>query len=154
MKVPIWELLYKYFSVIAFAAFKVLGGAVTGYVLGLSYTETVILSAAGMMLTVVVLTFFGERLRGFILRRFFKKRKLFTPLNRKKVRVWRKFGLLGAALLTPPLFTPPGGALLAVSFGENRKKIFFYMLIGAVLWALIFSLIVFSLGLQAKKLLF
>jgi hypothetical protein len=52
------------------------------------------------------------------------------------------YGLLGVSLLTPVLFTPIGGTIVAASFGENRKRIFKYMLVSAVLWAVIFSFII------------
>ena len=140
------DIVYKYILVFTTAAFKVLVGIITGYLSNLSYTETVLLSTAGMMLTVSLLSFFGEKIKNFVQGRFFSDRKLFTKRNRLKVRIWRKYGLVGVAILTPPLFTPIGGTLLAVSFGEHKRRIILTMLLSAVFWALAFGLLVYGFG--------
>ena len=140
------DIVYKYILVFTTAAFKVFVGVVTGYLSNLSYTETVLFSTAGMMLTVSLLSFFGEKIKNFVQKRFFANRKLFTKRNRLKVRIWRKYGMVGVAILTPPLFTPIGGTLLAVSFGEHKRRIILTMLLSAVFWALAFGLLVYGFG--------
>jgi hypothetical protein len=60
--------------------------------------------------------------------------------------VWRKYGLAGVAALTPLIFTPIGGALLSVSFGAPKDRLIVYMFVSASVWAVLLSLIVYTLG--------
>jgi len=53
------------------------------------------------------------------------------------VKIWRKYGIWGVAALTPILFTPIGGTMIAVSFGEKKPKILLAMLLSASLWSVI-----------------
>jgi hypothetical protein len=54
--------------------------------------------------------------------------------------------LAGVAVLTPLLFTPIGGTIIAVSFGAPKEKILFYMFISASFFAVLFSVAVYSFG--------
>lgn len=56
-------------------------------------------------------------------------------MTRRTVRVWNRRGLIGIAFFTPVLFSPVGGALIAASFGEDKKKIILYMFLSACFWA-------------------
>ncbi|MDL5045999.1 hypothetical protein QQ054_08125 [Oscillatoria amoena NRMC-F 0135] len=60
--------------------------------------------------------------------------------------MWRKYGLAGVALLTPLIFTPIGGTILAVAFGSPKDKILIYMFISAVFWAVMFSTLIYLFG--------
>ena len=46
---------------------------------------------------------------------------------------------MGVALLTPPIFTPPIGPAVAVSFGANKHKVAVYMFVSMLLWAILFA---------------
>lgn len=99
------------------------------------------------MASVVLFTFFGTWLREKILHRFQKKNpKRFTPKNRKLVSLWKKYGLVGVAVLTPLLLTPIGGTILAVSFGSPKQKILLYMLISATIFAIGMTYIIYEFG--------
>jgi len=94
-----------------------------------------------MMLTVILLTIFvGDIFYSFLKKTLFKKRKIFSPATRRTVSVSNKWGLIGIAFLTPVLFSPVGGALIAASFGEDKKKIILYMFLSACFWAPITAL--------------
>ncbi|MBK8876124.1 MAG: hypothetical protein IPN13_20495 [Bacteroidetes bacterium] len=66
-------------------------------------------------------------------------KKLFTPRNRKFVRIWRKYGLIGVAFLTPVFISIPIGTIIANAFEDNKKKIFLYMFISIVFWSVFFT---------------
>jgi hypothetical protein len=125
------------------STFKFIGGPALGKVFDFPFLLTAALTVAGMMTSVYVFSsLFGKRIHDWLLRNFYKDRKLFSRKTRRTVKIWRMYGLLGVSLLTPVLFTPIGGTIVAASFGENRKRIFKYMLVSAVLWAVIFSFII------------
>lgn len=136
------ENIVEYLSVLLSSSFKFLFGPLQGKAYGLPWLLTAALTAAGMMLSVVVFTYFGQYLK----QRFFKTKKVFTTANRRKVTLWRKYGIVGVALFTPLLLTPIGGTLVANAFGEKREKIFFWMSIFATIWGILVTLMVYEAG--------
>ncbi len=64
--------------------------------------------------------------------------KIFSKRSRKFVRIWRKYGLIGVAFLTPVLFSIPIGTIIANSFENNKQKIFVYMFLSIVFWSVTF----------------
>lgn len=68
------------------------------------------------------------------------KKKLFTPHNRRIVKIWRKYGLAGIAFFTPVLLSIPIGTIVATRLVHNKKKIFLYMFISIVFWSFTMNL--------------
>lgn len=137
-------LLLKYLSVYLLSMVKFVAGPLAGLASGLSYLETVLFTALGMMSTVLLFTLLGKPLRNYIQKTFWKNKKRFTKRNRQFVFIWRKWGMFGVCFLTPVIFSPIGGALLANIFGGPKKQIILYMLFSAVFWGFVTSGIVFS----------
>lgn len=126
--------------------FKFVAGPLGGYVAGFSYLGTVLLTASGMMGSVLVFTYLGKALKKYVINNLFKNRKKFTPRNRKFVAVWRKYGTNGVAFLTPVILTPIGGTLLMTSMGTPRKTIVVTMLLSAVFWSFIITGVIYFFG--------
>ncbi len=122
----------KYFSVVIAASLKFFAGPITGFAVGLTWYETALCSAAGMMLSVLIFTYLGKGLQTLIGRWRKNPAKRFSKSSRMAVRIWQKFGIIGIALLTPFLFTPIGGAILAVALRVPRQSIFLWMLISGL----------------------
>jgi hypothetical protein len=135
-----YALLIKYFTVAGLSAFKFVLGIVTGISTGLSWYETAAFTLLGMMVSVLVVSFGGEKVHNLFVNR--NSRRLFTKRNRLTVRVWRKYGIWGVAILTPILFTPIGGTLIAVSFGERPSVIIPKMLVSGIAWGIVFAVAV------------
>lgn len=66
-------------------------------------------------------------------------KKVFTPQSRKFVRIWRKYGLVGVAFLTPVILSIPIGTVIANAFEDNKKKIFVYMFFSILFWSLLLT---------------
>jgi hypothetical protein len=62
-------------------------------------------------------------------------KKIFTPHNRRVVKIWRRYGLFGIALITPIILSIPVGTILANSLVNNRKKIIIYMFFSVLFWS-------------------
>ena len=131
----------KYLSVALASTLKFFGGPIAGVVLKLTWIETAICSAIGMMFSVFVLTFVGGAIQDFIKKRRKKPPKRFSRTNRMAVNIWKRFGIIGIAFLTPPLFTPLFGPILAVAFKVPRPAIFLWMSASAIIWGLAISYI-------------
>ena len=94
-----WETLLKVVAVYLSSAVKFILGPGVGLAERLHFATTVIATIAGMMTTVVCITYFG----GWLRKRFGKKKtKLFRSAEERRRRErWKKYGLVGIAALTP-----------------------------------------------------
>jgi hypothetical protein len=66
-------------------------------------------------------------------------RKVFSSRSRRVVRIWKKYGLIGLAALTPVVFSIPIGTFFMVRLEKNRNRIFLYMLVSVTCWSLILT---------------
>jgi len=145
------ELLLKYLSVFGLSMLKFIFGPVTGVSMGLGIVEIWLLTSSGMMATVVIITFAGTEFRQWLVAKFAKKQTSATG-NKRMLRLWNRYGMLGVAFLTPLILSPPGGAIMAVSFGEKKHRILTYMLGSALIWGLIFAIFITLAGDTFSKL--
>jgi uncharacterized membrane protein len=140
-------LIAKYLSVFFNSMFKFLLGPITGVAVGLSVLETFLLTVSGMMTTVVLVSFLGGRIKTWWNKRnAHKKSQVFSKKNRRVVTIWSRFGIQGLAFLTPILLSPILGTMLAVSFGETRARIYWYMFISALFWGITMSVFFHFVG--------
>lgn len=125
---------------------KFIFGPVGGYAAGLELITTILATIAGMMTVVLSFTYAGNWFREKVINRFFGKRKKFSESNRKFAKIWKKYGLVGVAALTPILLTPIGGTILAISSGSPKEKIILFMFVSASVWAIVLSVTIYYFG--------
>lgn len=128
----------KYISVVLASMLKFVAGPLAGIALRLSWWETAVCTVVGMMFSVVIFVFLGTAIQQLIGRYRKQKPRLFSKRTRLAVKVWKKSGMTGIAILTPLLFTPIGGTLIAVSFKVPRLTIILQML----LWGIVLGVII------------
>lgn len=137
----------KIISIYLFSSLKFFSGPLGGYLAGFHMLLTMVITISGMMTSVVIFTYFGEWIRRRIIGRYrLGKRKLFNKKNRRIVRIWKRYGPFGVAVLTPILLMPIGGTLILISFSLSRKRIMTYMLISAIFWAVVETIAVYAFG--------
>jgi hypothetical protein len=141
-----WEEILKAIPVYFSSMLKFIFGPLGGFAAGLELLTTILVTVAGMMTVVLSFTYAGGWLRQKVIHRFFGKSKKFSERNRRFVRIWKKYGLVGVAALTPIILTPIGGTLLAVSSGSPKDKIIIFMFVSASVWSVVFSVAIYLLG--------
>lgn len=135
--------MFAEYSAVALAStLKFIGGPLTGAALGLSWWETALCSTAGLMGTVVILSLFGDAIEVVLRRRRSHRPRRFSRRTRLAVRLHRRTGVVGIALLTPLLFSPPFGTAIALSFKAKKRHLFPAMLASGLLWGVVLSLLV------------
>jgi hypothetical protein len=67
------------------------------------------------------------------------QRKIFSKRSRRMVRIWKRYGLVGLAALTPVIFSIPLGTFFMARLEKNRKKILLYMFISITCWSLLIT---------------
>ncbi|MDH5609956.1 MAG: hypothetical protein OEY56_10785 [Cyclobacteriaceae bacterium] len=130
--------LGKYLLVYLLSTVKFAFGPTLGVGYGLNVPITALLTVAGMMTTVYVTSYFEKQIHWALVRLFSyrRKKKIFTKRNRQFVKIWRLVGLKGVAFLTPVLFTPVLGAILANAVGGKKSEIIKWMWASALFWAI------------------
>lgn len=128
--------LIQYFLIYFSSGFKFVFGPLIGAAHGYHVLITGTLTVFGMMTSVYVFTYFGTWVRHKT-QAFFssKDKKIFTPKNRKYVKIWLKYGVPGLAFLTPILLTPIGGTVIANAFGGKKEDIIKYMWLSCIFWS-------------------
>ncbi|GAG87087.1 unnamed protein product [marine sediment metagenome] len=143
--------LITYLTIYLLCMFKIIFGPTMGYAAGLHPLVTVGLTVAGMMTTVILFSFLGERVREKYLSKYFKPKKVFTKRSRRFVRIWRKYGEFGIAFLTPILLSPPGGTLISIALGGTPKKTIPYMFLWSVFWSFLITYAFYYAGDEFKE---
>lgn len=130
------EEILKYLLVYSSSTIKFIFGPTIGIAYGFNVFVTGSLTALGMMTSVYVFSFFGDKIKS-LMAKFFgnKKRKRFTKKNRKFVQIWKRYGVLGVAVLTPILLTPIGGTVLVNAVGAKKEDIIKYMWMSCIFWS-------------------
>ncbi|SDY91104.1 hypothetical protein [Hymenobacter psychrophilus] len=135
--------LLKYAAVFAFGMFKFVGAPITGVAAGLPVAVTWALTVAGMMTTVILISGVGKAWALHMRRRRLEKGKpLFSRRTRTIVRIYRRFGMIGIAFLTPILFSPIGGTVIATQLHVPRWRILLHMSWSAVFWGFALTMLV------------
>ncbi|KAA9325573.1 hypothetical protein F0P96_19795 [Hymenobacter busanensis] len=130
----------KYATVFLLSMVKFIGGPVTGAAAGLSFAQTLALTVAGMMTSVAVVSGVGRSWAAHMQRRRRLRHKpVFSRRSRTIVRIFSRFGISGIAFLTPILFTPIGGTVIATMLGVRRQQILLHMFWSALLWGAAFT---------------
>ena len=133
------EEVLSYLSLFLLACLKSIFPPVLGPGLGLSKLEIIIITVAGLMTSVTLFTFVGDKIKRYVIPLFVKKPKKFSKSSRRMVTIWKKYGIIGTCFLTPLILSPVGGSLLVSSVGAPRKQVFFYMLVFGIFWAVIWT---------------
>lgn len=129
------------------SAVKVVPGAILAGTYEMTALEAFISISVGGIIGVAVFTYFGKQIRDLIQRSRSKGKERKHPDKkkikrlRKLVTIWRKYGIIGVAFLTPPFLSPPGGTAIAIAFGEKPYRIILYLGASVIAWALGFALL-------------
>ena len=141
------EIILEYVSVIALSSVKMLPGLALALVYQLSILEIFICVGGGGILGVFLFTIAGEQIRKWLKARRMRKMKdkpakpIKIKKARKILRIWNKYGLLGVAILTPPVISPPIGSIISVAFRASRSRILIYMAISVIVWSGLFAIL-------------
>ena len=133
------EKVLAYLGIYLLACLKSIFPPLLGPAVGMSPLEIIVITLAGLMTSVVLFSFLGEKIKKNILPVFIKKKGKFSPQSRRMVRIWTKYGIIGTCFLTPLILSPVGGSLLVSAVGAPRKQVFFYMFIFGLFWSVVWT---------------
>ncbi len=140
------EEIATFVSIWLLTMLKFIFGPTLGYAAGFPFWVTILVTIGGMMSSVLVFSYFGAIIRVRVFEKYFPRKKLFTKGNRRTVRLWKKYGVTGTAILTPILLTPIGGTIVMVAAGTPKRNILIAMFFSAVFWSSFFTAGLYLLG--------
>jgi hypothetical protein len=122
------------------SGFKFMVGVVLALGLQFDFWERFLATTIGGTVGVIIFTYAGDAIRNFF-SRLRKKNSVAKPVAAWKKRIRDKFGIIGIAVLIPPLLSPPIGVALALGLGANRRLLLIYGVISIWLWGLLLAYI-------------
>ena len=143
-----WTTLITYFF-IGTVKFVVAAGLMSADIRFDFITSLIVLIGGGSLGT-IVFYYFGSWINKMFDKLFKRKKKkekkTFTKKNRMVIKIKKKYGLYGLALLTPVVLSIPVGCILASRFyGKDRRTVPF-LLASVVLWSVAFPLYKLFIG--------
>lgn len=134
----------KYLVIYMTSVFKYLAGVGLAY--GAAQTDPdfgmldILLTAGlGGITGVVVFTYFGKSISGWVSRRFKRSKPLSFKRRRMIVSNWQRYGILGVAILTP-FISPPIAVAIALAFDTHHvRHIIAYFSSSIAIWSLLFA---------------
>lgn len=129
------ELAVKFATVMALGVLELWVAIPTGTALDLPPVLNGIASGLGAAIAAVVVVFFGDRVRRWLLRNKDEKE---APKGRI-YQIWDKYGVIGLGILAPLLTGAPLGAAIGVTLGAARKRLIFWMGTGIAVWTVILT---------------
>jgi hypothetical protein len=135
----------QFLSVVGIAVVELWAAVPAGLAMGLPaplvWAATLLGALAGI--TVVVLA--GDRLRAWLVHRFGRG----GVQDGGRLRsVWDRYGVIGWGLLSPLLLGAPLAAAIGVALGATRRRLVFWLGVGAAVWTTALTLAV-ALGAAA-----
>jgi len=148
--------LLRAISIFFLSATKLLWAPGTAVASGLTFWETILITATGGMTGIVFFYYFGHMV--FVAfdkwkdkrRKVVVEKRIFTRKNRMVVNVKSKFGIIGLTFLTPCIISIPIGCVIAAKFYFNNRLTLPLLLVFTVVWCFILSIFSF----YVKQLLF
>jgi len=145
-------MIYKAISLFLLSAVKFALAPASGFALGFSTNQVILITSIGGVTGVL----FFYSLSGFFIKRALKSKKQklekaklegkiienksFTFKNKLIVKIKRKFGIWGIALITPAIISIPVGSILSARFYRRDKKTLSVLSLSVILWSVCLSL--------------
>ena len=140
------------------AAFKFFFAMPSALMLGYTYWETVAITSAGGITSVICFYLLSTRVMEMTRRKRLKKvqRKLaqgkeitfrqFTFMNKLMVRAKQKVGVVGLAFLTPTILSIPIGAVVSAKFFKHQRLMLPALIVSVFGWSVLITTIAYFIS--------
>lgn len=142
------EVLIKFITVIGLGIVELWVAIPAGIALNLHPLLNGIASALGSIIGAILVIYFGEHLRKWLLKKRDKGEKKRGRIN----LIWEKYGVIGLGLLSPLITGAPLGAAVGISFGASPRRLIIWMSIGIIVWTVLL-ITIGTLGFEGFQLL-
>jgi len=109
-----------------------------GYVLKAHPTAIFVMASTGGMLGIVILYFFGNKLKKYIFRNKVSASR--QKKSNRAIQLLKKYGVGGLGFFGSILIGPPLTILLGVAIVNSPKKLLYWVLASSVFWCFILTI--------------
>lgn len=104
-----------------------------GFVMGVNPILIAIISAAGSILSAILVIILSNSLRHRFLKWKYKDK---DALEKSRLyEVWNNYGVIGLGLLSPLILGAPLGSAVGIALGAGKKRLILWISIGILLWS-------------------
>lgn len=134
------SLLIKICLVVGLSSVKHASGAPLAASLGFSYLEAALLMTFGGLLGILIMLYCMQTVK-YAATKYLpsKKKKVFNKRNRMIVKVRKKFGMAGLALIGPLVISLPITVIIMTAIFGDKRKVLLYTGLSVVLWSFMLS---------------
>lgn len=155
-------ILLKQITILLLSAVKLMVAIPLSTLLGYSYLQTFLNTAAGGILGVLFFFFLSKSLlkayqavKPLLVRQLLHLRQLsghsrivrtrvrqlrkFTKRNRMIIKIRSKYGMAGIIILTPIILSIPLGTFLAIKYYSSRKNLLAWLSLSVIVWSAVIS---------------
>ncbi len=155
-------ILLKQITILLLSAVKLMVAIPLSTLLGYSYLQTFLNTAAGGILGVLFFFFLSKSLlkayqavkpllvrqllhlrqlsgHSRIVRTRVRQRRKFTKRNRMIIKIRSKYGMAGIIILTPIILSIPLGTFLAIKYYSSRKNLLAWLSLSVIVWSAVIS---------------
>ncbi|MCD6597760.1 MAG: VTT domain-containing protein [Bacteroidales bacterium] len=116
-----------------------------GFFLEVSPFYIFLMTSLGSILGILILFFFGNKIRSFILNRRLKKGK--SKKEERVLKLFDRYGLIGLGIFGTLIIGPPMTMILGLALVQKQKHFLYWTMTGIVVWSLVLT-ILGSLGIE------
>lgn len=131
--------LGKYAVIFFTSVFKYLLGVAMTFPAQFTFWELLLTAGLGGCVGIMLFTFFGAKIARLIEVHLRRNRTMSFKVRRRIINTWRRFGIVGVAVLTPFL-SPPLAVAIALSFHTSPRKTVAWLCGSIIAWSLLFGL--------------
>jgi membrane protein DedA with SNARE-associated domain len=110
-----------------------------GFLLKLPPLYIFLMVATGSVLGVLILFFFGTKIRNYIINR--QHNKGGSKKERKALELLDKYGLIGLGFFGTLIFGPPMPIVLGMTLVKRQKHFLYWTLAGTIVWSLVLTIL-------------
>lgn len=136
------------FFAAAVPGIEVLVAVPLGIVRGLPVPIAIIFGFFGNASTIILEILIFQKLKDWWVNRQKKNVNISSKRTVRAENIWRRYGILGLALLGPILIGSHLAAFLALALGSSKKQTAAWLLISLALWSIVFGVLT-ALGVDA-----
>ena len=114
-------------------------GLSMGFILQVSPFYIFLSTALSAVLGVLLLFFFGTKIRNYLIKRRFKKGK--SKKEKKALQLFEKYGHIGLGFFGTLVIGPPMTIVLGLTIVKQQKPFLYWTIAGCVAWSLVLTLL-------------
>lgn len=125
--------MFKYLSIYLVGITGIWKGIPVGIALKANILETATFTALGSITTVIVLFYFGDSVKKWVLKKWSKEK--LEAKEGKFSRIMDKYGIIGLGLISPGPFGPITSVIVGLLIVKQTSRLIPYLIIGVIIWS-------------------